>query len=73
MLGARAQWFFWGYSLSFSANAGSFLGNLEHIGLRNVLGAPSLVAPKIPDLLFMVYQGMFSAITYCLSLLWLLG
>lgn len=58
------QWFFWGYSLSFSHSAGRFIGDLSNIGFRNVLGQPSVGSHKIPDLLFAVYQGMFAAITY---------
>lgn len=58
------QWFFWGYSLTFSHTANSYIGDLENIGFRNVLGAPSVGSPKIPDLLFAIYQGMFAAITY---------
>ncbi|KAL0635023.1 ammonium transporter Amt1 [Maublancomyces gigas] len=61
------QWFFWGYSLSFSHTAGSFLGNLDNIGLRGVLGQESVGSSKIPDLLFAVYQGMFSCITVALA------
>lgn len=57
------QWFLWGYSLSFSHNAGRFIGNLEHVGFRNTLAAPSVGSARIPDLLFAVYQGMFAAIT----------
>ena len=57
------QWFFWGYSLAFSHNANSYIGNLDNIGFRNVLAAPSLGSPKIPDLLHAVYQGMFACIT----------
>ena len=58
------QWFFWGYSLAFSHNAGKFIGNLDNFGLKNVLGYPSVGSTRIPDLLFCVYQGMFAAITY---------
>lgn len=61
------QWFFWGYSLSFSHTAGKYIGNLDNIGFRNVLAAPSVGSPKIPDLLFAVYQGMFAAITVALA------
>lgn len=61
------QWFFWGYSLSFSHSAGAFIGNLENIGFRNVLAQPSVGSPKIPDLLFAVYQGMFASITVALA------
>jgi Amt family ammonium transporter len=58
------QWFFWGYSLAFSHKAGKYVGALDNFGLMNVLGAPSVGSPRIPDLLFCVYQGMFAAITY---------
>lgn len=61
------QWFFWGYSLTFSKTAGPFIGNLENIGFRNVLGAPSIGSSKIPDILFALYQGMFSCITVALA------
>ncbi|KAI9811925.1 MAG: ammonium transporter Amt1 [Thelocarpon impressellum] len=61
------QWFFWGYSLAFSHTAGKFIGNLDNIGLRDTLGAPSVGSTRIPDLLFAVYQGMFAAITVALA------
>ena len=61
------QWFFWGYSLAFSHTAGTFIGNLENIGFRNVLAHKSIGSDKIPDLLFAVYQGMFAAITYVIG------
>ena len=61
------QWFFIGYSLTFSHTGGLFLGNLRNIGFRSVLGAPSVGSPRIPDLLFAVYQGMFAAITVALA------
>ena len=63
------QWFFWGYSLTYSHHAGKFIGALDNFGLKNVLGAPSVGSPRIPDLLFAVYQGMFAAITYAADLL----
>lgn len=56
------QWFFWGYSLAFSHEAGKFLGKLDNFCMINVLGAPSVVS-SLPDILFMFYQGMFAAIT----------
>ena len=62
------QWFFWGYSLAFSHNSGKFIGNLENIGFRNVLAAPSVGSDRIPDLMFAVYQGMFAAITVALAI-----
>lgn len=57
------QWFFWGYSLAFSHTAGTFIGDLQNIGFRNVLAHGSVGSDRIPDLLFAVYQGMFAAIT----------
>ena len=47
------QWFFWGYSLSFSHTGGSFIGDLSNFGFKDVLGYPSVGSPKVPDL-FMV-------------------
>lgn len=61
------QWFFWGYSLTFSHTAGPFIGDLSNFGFRNVLAQPSVGSSRIPDLLFAVYQGMFSAITVALA------
>ena len=58
------QWFLWGYSLAFSHTSGKFIGNLDNVGLKDVLGAPSVGSSRIPDLMFCVYQGMFAAITY---------
>lgn len=62
------QWFLWGYSLAFSHSASKFIGNLDNIGFRNVLGGPSLGNPAVPDLLFALYQGMFSCITVALAI-----
>ncbi|KAI2467759.1 ammonium transporter [Annulohypoxylon bovei var. microspora] len=61
------QWFFWGYSLTFSHTASSYIGDLTNIGFKDVLGQPSVGSTRIPDLLFAVYQGMFSAITVALA------
>lgn len=62
------QWFFWGFSLTFSHSAGKYIGNLDNIGFRNVLAQPSVGSPKIPDILFAIYQGMFAAITPALAI-----
>lgn len=51
------QWYFWGYSLALSSTAtNGFIGNLDHFGLRNVLGAPSPGSPLIPELVYSFYQ-----------------
>lgn len=57
------QWFFWGYSLTFSHEGSPFIGDLSNFGLMKVLGQPSVGSAKIPDILFCLYQGMFAAIT----------
>lgn len=56
------QWFFWGYSLTFSRTGNAFLGDLSQIGLRRTLGEPN-GSSNLPDILFCLYQGMFAAIT----------
>src|SRR5690349_11895131 len=51
------QWYFWGFSLTFSASGTSgFIGDLKHFGLMNVLAAPSVGSPLIPNLLYAFYQ-----------------
>jgi len=62
------QWFFWGYSLTFSESAGKFIGNLDHFGMKDVLGQPSVGSSRIPAIVFSVYQLMFAAITPMLAI-----
>ncbi|KAK4185470.1 putative ammonium transporter [Podospora australis] len=64
------QWFFWGYSLTFShsEDASPFIGDLSNFGLMKVLGQPSVGSGKLPDILFCLYQGMFAAITPALAI-----
>lgn len=58
------QWYVLGYSLAFSPTAtNGFIGNLDHIWLRNVLNAPSPGSPLIPELLYSFYQLQFAAVT----------
>lgn len=61
------QWFLWGYSLVFSRSGGKFIGNFSNFGFLHVLAEPSIASPRVPDLLFAVYQGMFSAITVAIA------
>ena len=61
------QWFFWGYSLAFSRSASPYIGDLSNFGFTGLLAAPSLASPRIPDLLFAVYQGMFACVTVALA------
>ncbi|KAG6330242.1 hypothetical protein ID866_8844 [Astraeus odoratus] len=57
------QWFFWGYSLAFSDTAGPYIGDLRYFALRNVLAQPSVGSPRVPSIVFCVFQLMFAAIT----------
>lgn len=63
----ECQWFFWGYSLTFSDNANAFIGDLKYFGLKGVQGQPSMGSTRIPALVFCIYQCMFAAITYVIS------
>jgi ammonium transporter, Amt family len=56
------QWYFWGYSLTFSRTGNAFLGDLTMFGLMDTIGQPNGSA-ALPDILFCLYQGMFAAIT----------
>jgi ammonia channel protein AmtB len=66
------QWFFWGYSLTFSQTGSVFIGDLANIGMKGVVGYPSVSfgsgkiyhlklpaqagGDRIPDLLYAFYQ-----------------
>ncbi|KID75756.1 ammonium permease, partial [Metarhizium brunneum ARSEF 3297] len=56
------QWFFWGYSLTFSRTGNAFFGDLTQFGLMKTLAQPN-GSSFLPDILFCLYQGMFAAIT----------
>jgi Amt family ammonium transporter len=62
------QWFFWGFSLTFSDTGTPVIGNLKHFALKGVLAQPSMGSPKIPMIVFCIYQLMFAAITPMLAL-----
>ena len=57
------QWFFWGYSLAFGETDNGYIGNLKHFALMHVDGQPSMGSPRIPALVFAIYQCMFAVIT----------
>ncbi|KAK5996147.1 Ammonium transporter 1 [Cladobotryum mycophilum] len=61
------QWFFWGYSLTFSRTGNAFLGDLTQFGLMKTLAQPNGSA-WLPDILLCLYQGMFAAITPALAI-----
>ncbi len=55
-------WMLWGYSLAFGPTVSGVIGNLDHVALNGIGMAPR-GEQEIPELLFMLYQGMFAAIT----------
>ena len=58
------QWVLFGYSISFGPDVGKgLLGGLQWLGLRGVGGTPGPYASTVPHLAFMLFQGMFAAIT----------
>ncbi|WVQ79914.1 hypothetical protein IAT38_002015 [Cryptococcus sp. DSM 104549] len=65
---ASFQWFFWGYSLTFSDTGSKFIGNLDYFCLKGVLADPSAGSNRIPALVFCIYQCMFCIITGVLAI-----
>ncbi len=57
------QWVVIGYTLCFGTDIGSFVGGLDYFMLNGVGQGPSPIADNLPDLLFMMFQGMFAIIT----------
>ena len=57
------QWVLFGYSLSFGATNGGFIGGFEYAGLNGVGMESGPLSPGIPHVLFMMFQGMFAIIT----------
>ncbi|WP_278155623.1 ammonium transporter [Methanogenium sp. S4BF] len=53
------QWVVFGYSLAFGPDIGGFIGGLDHFMLAGV----GLDGDGIPDILFMVFQLVFAALT----------
>jgi len=56
------QWVLWGYTVAFGADIAGLFGSFEFIGLAGV-GAEPRDGETIPHLAFMIFQGMFAAIT----------
>lgn len=58
------EWVLWGYSLAFGPDKGGIIGDLSWIGLNGVGPGPSSnYATTVPHQAFMIFQGMFAAIT----------
>ena len=56
-------WVIFGYSLAFGQDHGGLIGGLGFLGLAGIQGTTSTIAPTIPQILFVVYQGTFAIIT----------
>jgi Amt family ammonium transporter len=57
-------WALYGYSLAFGPDVGSFIGNLDYLGLMGVGTEPfKTYSETIPHQTFMIYQAMFAIIT----------
>ncbi|KAJ1733175.1 hypothetical protein LPJ61_001690 [Coemansia biformis] len=58
------QWVVWGYSLALSETATNpFIGNLRHWLFLDVEYTPHPNAPKVPGVVYAIYQCMFAALT----------
>ncbi|MDR4509508.1 MAG: ammonium transporter [Candidatus Brocadiaceae bacterium] len=55
------QWVFWGYSLSFGPDCGSFIGSLSMAGLRGI--TPDSLSGTISEYTFLAFQATFAIIT----------
>jgi Amt family ammonium transporter len=56
-------WVLWGYTLAFGPDVGGLVGSLKWLGLRGVGQEGAPLAPTVPHLVFMMFQGMFAIIT----------
>ena len=57
------QWMFWGFSLTYAADAGPIIGDMSHFGMMGVLAEPSNANPDLPNIVFCFYQLLFCACT----------
>ena len=60
---ASVLWVLVGYSLSFSGDIGSVIGNLDWLGLNGVGWVAGPYSDTIPHLAFAAFQMMFAIIT----------
>lgn len=55
-------WVLWGYTLAFGTDNGGLIGSLDYLGLKGI-GVENSLGFTIPDLIFVIFQGAFAAIT----------
>ena len=56
-------WVLIGYTLAFGPSESGVVGGLGFFGLKGLIGTQSNIAPTIPHLLFVAFQGTFAIIT----------
>jgi len=56
-------WVLWGYSLAFGNSVNGLIGDLSFLGLNGVTGDAMGEGSPYPHYIFVVFQGMFAAIT----------
>ncbi|EGV60260.1 low affinity high capacity ammonium permease [Yamadazyma tenuis] len=56
------QWYFWGYSLAFSASSNNFIGNLQLFGFKSIVGENDPEA-TYASLAFSIFQMQFMLVT----------
>jgi Amt family ammonium transporter len=56
-------WVAFGYSLAFGTDIGGLIGGGDFFGLSGVMGTANALAPTIPAMLFVAFQGTFAIIT----------
>ncbi len=57
------QWTFFGYTLAFGPDIGGIIGGFDYLGLSGVSLSSSSIFLNIPDMVFMVFQLAFAAVT----------
>ena len=59
-------WMFVGFSLAFDGDIGGFIGGLNNVMLNGVPYDVSTIGLTIPDMEFLIFQGMFAGVTACI-------
>ncbi|SGZ51207.1 CIC11C00000002780 [Sungouiella intermedia] len=56
------QWYFWGYSLAFTASNNNFIGSLDAFGFKHVVGKTGPDS-EYPEIAFAIFQMQFLLVT----------
>ena len=60
------MWLVVGYSLAFDGDIGGFVGGLGHVFMLDVSYETSTLGLTVPDMQFLIFQGMFAMVTACI-------